>query len=151
VFDLGPGLKEIPVIQGDPRRLHQAIGNIIGNAIKYTPNGGTVHIDAENVDDVVHLWVQDSGVGIPKEELPHIFERFYVLEDTSFHSSSKTAFKGGGLGLGLTVSRGIIEAHDGRVWAESPGQDESELPGSTFHILLPIGNPFDLMEEKAKN
>jgi signal transduction histidine kinase len=151
VFDLGPGLKDIPVIQGDPRRLHQAIGNIIGNAIKYTPNGGTVRINAENLDDVVHLWVKDSGVGIPKDELPHIFDRFYVLEDTSFHSSSKTAFKGGGLGLGLTVSQGIIEAHDGRVWAESPGQDEAELPGSTFHILLPIGNPFDLMEEKAKN
>ncbi len=150
VFDLGSGLKDIPVIEGDPRRLHQAIGNIIGNAIKYTPNGGTVLIDAENLDDVVHLWVKDSGVGIPQNELPHIFERFYVLEDTSFHSSSKTAFKGGGLGLGLTVSRGIIEAHDGRVWAESPGQDEKELPGSTFHILLPIGNPFDLIEEKTQ-
>lgn len=150
VFDLGPGLKDIPVIEGDPRRLHQAIGNIIGNAMKYTPNGGTIHINAENLEDVVHLWVKDSGVGIPQDELPHIFERFYVLEDTSFHSSSKTAFKGGGLGLGLTVSRGIIEAHDGRVWAESSGQDEVELPGSTFHVLLPIGNPFDLIEEKAK-
>jgi signal transduction histidine kinase len=151
VFDLGSGLQKLPVIQGDPRRLHQAISNIIGNAIKYTPNGGTVHIDAENLeeDDVVHLWVKDSGVGIPQEELPHIFERFYVLEDTSFHSSSKTAFKGGGLGLGLTVARGIIEAHEGRVWAESAGQDEVKLPGSTFHVLLPIGNPFALMEKKG--
>ena len=151
VFDLGSGLQKLPVIEGDPRRLHQAISNIIGNAIKYTPNGGTVHIDAENLeeDDVVHLWVKDSGVGIPQEELPHIFERFYVLEDTSFHSSSKTAFKGGGLGLGLTVARGIIEAHEGRVWAESAGQDEVKLPGSTFHVLLPIGNPFALMEKKG--
>jgi signal transduction histidine kinase len=152
IFDLGSGLQDLPVIEGDPRRLHQAISNIIGNAIKYTPNGGTIYIDAEDLDEdnVVHLWVKDSGVGIPQQELPHIFERFYVLEDTSFHSSSKTAFKGGGLGLGLTVARGIIEAHDGRVWAESAGQDEVKLPGSTFHILLPIGNPFALMEEKGK-
>jgi signal transduction histidine kinase len=149
VFDLGSGLQDIPVIEGDPRRLHQAISNIIGNAIKYTPNGGTITIDAKSLEDVVHLWVKDSGVGIPQQELPHIFERFYVLEDTSFHSSSKTAFKGGGLGLGLTVARGIIEAHDGRVWAESAGQDETELPGSTFHILLPKGNPFALMEDKG--
>ena len=149
VFDLGSGLQDIPVIEGDPRRLHQAISNIIGNAMKYTPNGGTITIDAKNLEDVVHFWVKDSGVGIPQQELPHIFERFYVLEDTSFHSSSKTAFKGGGLGLGLTVARGIIEAHDGRVWAESAGQDETELPGSTFHILLPKGNPFALMEDKG--
>jgi signal transduction histidine kinase len=149
-IDLGSGLQEIPVIEGDPRRLHQAVSNIIGNAIKYTPDGGKVIINAENLDDVVHLWVKDSGLGIPQRELPHIFERFYVLEDTSFHSSSKTAFKGGGLGLGLTVARGIIEAHKGRVWAESAGQDEVELPGSTFHILLPVGNPFSLIQKRGK-
>ncbi len=148
IFELGPGLKKVPVIEGDPRRLHQAIWNIVSNAIKYTPDGGTITIDAEALDDVVHLWIKDTGVGIPPEELSHIFERFYVLEDTSLHRSSKTAFKGGGLGLGLVVSKGIIEAHNGKVWAESPGYDEEKLPGSTFHILLPIGNPFAHHEEK---
>jgi signal transduction histidine kinase len=141
-FDLGPGLRQIPVLEGDPRRLHQALGNIISNAVKYTPDGGTVYLDAETVDDVVHFWVRDTGVGIPSQELPHIFERFYVLEDTSLHRSSKTAFKGGGLGLGLAVAKGIVEAHNGKIWAESEGHDEEHLPGSTFHILLPVGNPF---------
>ncbi|HIE39674.1 MAG TPA: hypothetical protein EYP77_11530, partial [Anaerolineae bacterium] len=57
---------------------------------------------------------------------------------TALHRSSKTAFKGGGLGLGLTVARGLIEAHGGRIWVESEGRDEERLPGSTFHILLPL-------------
>jgi len=147
IYELGPGIKKVPVIEGDPRRLHQAIVNIISNAIKYTPDGGTITLDAESLDDVVHLWVKDTGVGIPPQELIHIFERFYVLEDVALHRSSKTAFKGGGLGLGLVVAKGIIEAHNGKVWAESPGHDEKELPGSTFHILLPMGNPFSTTEE----
>ena len=150
VFELGQGLKKAPVIEGDPRRLHQALWNLVSNAIKYTPDGGSVEIEAETLEDVVHLWVQDTGVGVPQEQLAHIFERFYVLEDTALHRSSKTAFKGGGLGLGLAVTKGIIEAHNGKVWAESPGYSEEELPGSTFHILLPIGNPFDKMDEEKK-
>ncbi|HNT73802.1 MAG TPA: response regulator [Anaerolineae bacterium] len=149
IFELGGGLKKTPVIEGDPRRLHQAIGNIISNAIKYTPDNGTISIDAEALEDVIHLWVKDTGVGVPPEELAHIFERFYVLEDVALHRSSKTAFKGGGLGLGLAVSKGIIEAHGGKVWAESPGHDEETLPGSVFHVLLPIGSPFTNVEEKT--
>lgn len=148
IYELGPGIKKVPVIEGDPRRLHQAIGNIISNAIKYTPDGGTITIDAEPLDDVIHLWVKDTGVGIPPAELIHIFERFYVLEDVALHRSSKTAFKGGGLGLGLVVAKGIVEAHNGKVWAESPGFDETKLPGSTFHILMPVGNPFQTSEEE---
>ncbi|HQE94039.1 MAG TPA: response regulator [Anaerolineae bacterium] len=148
IFDIGPGVKKAPVIEGDPRRLHQAIVNIVSNAIKYTPENGTITIDAETLEDVVHLWVKDTGVGIPPQELAHIFDRFYVLEDVALHRSSKTAFKGGGLGLGLAVAKGIIEAHNGKVWAESPGHDENKLPGSTFHILLPIGSPLTPTEEK---
>ena len=141
IFDLGGGLRKLPVIEGDPRRLHQALWNIISNAIKYTPDGGTITIDGRVEGDEVHLWVKDTGVGIPADELGHIFERFYVLEDVALHRSSKTAFKGGGLGLGLAVAKGIIEAHGGTLWAESEGYDEEKLPGSTFHILVPIGNP----------
>ncbi len=141
IFELGGGLRKLPVIEGDPRRLHQALWNIVSNAIKYTPDGGTITIDGKVEDDTVHLWVKDTGVGIPPEELDRIFERFYVLEDVALHRSSKTAFKGGGLGLGLAVAKGIIEAHGGRLWAESEGYDEKKLPGSTFHIVLPIGNP----------
>ena len=149
VFELGNGLKELPVIEGDPRRLHQALWNIISNAIKYTPDHGTITIDGEVVDDTVHLWVRDTGIGIPSGELNHIFKRFYVLEDVSLHRSSKTAFKGGGMGLGLAVTKGIIEGHDGRIWAESEGQDEDGLPGSIFHVLLPIGETF--VDRKRKS
>jgi len=149
-LEIGQGIKKTPVIEGDPRRLHQAFGNLISNSIKYTPDNGKVTIDAETLEDVVHIWIKDSGVGIPPQELIHIFERFYVLEDVALHRSSKTAFKGGGLGLGLVVSKGIIEAHNGKVWAESPGFDEQKFPGSTFHILLPIGNPFSTTEEGKK-
>jgi signal transduction histidine kinase len=135
------GLADLPVITGDTRRLYQAMWNIVSNAMKCTPDGGRIRIIGHQLDDAVHLSVQDTGVGIPPDEQERIFDRFYVLEDTMRHHTSKTAFKGGGLGLGLAVARGIIEAHEGRVWAESEGYDEESLPGSTFHILLPLRKP----------
>ncbi|MCD4737716.1 MAG: hybrid sensor histidine kinase/response regulator [Anaerolineae bacterium] len=141
IFEIGPGLKNIPVIEGDPRRLHQAIWNVISNAIKYTPDHGLITIDGKVIEkQTAHIWIKDTGIGIPADELTHIFKRFYVLEDVSLHRSSKTAFKGGGMGLGLSVAKGIIEAHGGKIWAESGGQDEEKLPGSTIHLLLPLGN-----------
>ncbi|MEA3308764.1 MAG: ATP-binding protein [Chloroflexota bacterium] len=141
IFEIAPGLKKIPVIEGDPRRLHQAIWNVISNAIKYTPDNGSITIDGEVIESqTAHIWITDTGIGIPAEELTHIFKRFYVLEDVSLHRSSKTAFKGGGMGLGLSVAKGIIEAHGGKIWAESVEQDETKLPGSTIHLLLPLGN-----------
>ena len=135
------GLDDLPVISGDTRRLHQAIWNVVSNAIKCTPDGGCIRIVGRQIQDTLHISVHDTGVGIPPEERERIFNRFYVLEDTIRHHSSKTAFKGGGLGLGLAVARGIIEAHGGQIWAESQGYDEENLPGSTFHILLPLHNP----------
>ena len=89
----------------------------------------------------MQIAVQDSGIGIEPENHERIFDRFYILHDTALHRSSKTAFKGGGLGVGLTVARGIIKGHGGRMWVESKGHDEERLPGSTFHILLPISHP----------
>jgi signal transduction histidine kinase len=140
------GLEELPPVMGDSERLYQALWNVISNAVTGTPDGGEIRITGWRIEDTVpsvHIAVQDSGVGIPPEDRERIFDRFYVLEDTDLHCSSKTAFKGGGLGLGLTVARGIIEAHGGRIWAESDGRDEERLPGSTFHLLLPMGNsPF---------
>jgi len=134
------GTEDLPIIIGDSKKLYQALWNIITNAVKYTPDGGTIEIRGKTIDDAVQIAVKDSGIGIEPEDQEHIFDRFYILHDTSLHRSSKTAFKGGGLGVGLTVARGIVEAHGGRIWAESKGRDEEKLPGSTFHILLPIGN-----------
>jgi len=136
-------LEDLPPVMGDSKRLYQAMWNVISNAVKYTPDGGHIRITGDQIEETMmfaHITIEDSGVGIPPEDQEHIFDRFYVLEDTALHRSSKTAFKGGGLGLGLTVARGIINAHGGRIWAESEGRDEEQLPGSTFHILLPITN-----------
>jgi signal transduction histidine kinase len=151
VFEVGSGIQKSPVIEGDPRRLHQALNNVISNAMKYTPDKGTIFIDAITHDDVIHLTIRDTGVGIPPSELANIFDRFYVLEDTSLHKTSKVDFKGGGLGLGLTVTKGIIEAHNGKIWAESTGFDEESLPGSTFHILLPIGKPYNFRNKDSSS
>lgn len=133
------GVDDLPMIKGDSKRLYQALWNVITNAVKYTPDGGNIRITSRQIDDTVQIAVRDSGIGIQPEDQEHIFDRFYILHDTALHRSSKTAFKGGGLGVGLTVARGIIEGHGGRIWVESEGHDEERLPGSTFHILLPVG------------
>ena len=70
--------------------------------------------------------------------LVFFFKKFYRVGEIELHSTSKTSFKGGGPGLGLVIAKGIIEAHAGRVWAESPGYDPERCPGSNFHIVLPI-------------
>lgn len=132
------GLEDLPVVMGDSQRLFQAFWHIVSNAVKYTPDGGIIRISGRVVDHTVHLMVQDTGIGIDPEERERVFERFYVVENTILHHSSKTAFKGGGLGLGLSLARGIIEAHKGRIWIESEGRDEQRLPGTTVHILLPL-------------
>jgi len=131
-------LDKLPVIEGDGSQLRTALINVIGNAIKYTPNGGEITISGERMQGTVNLRIQDSGVGIPIEEQRRIFEQFHVLGAIEHHSSSKLGFKGGGLGLGLAIAKGIVEAHQGRIWVESRGHDPDQLPGSIFHILLPI-------------
>ncbi|OQY23654.1 MAG: hypothetical protein B6I35_03210 [Anaerolineaceae bacterium 4572_32.2] len=82
------GVEELPVLYGDDKRLHQALWNVVSNSIKYTPNGGCIRIVGHQIQDTVHLSIQDSGVGIPQAEQEHIFDHFYVLEDTSLHHSS---------------------------------------------------------------
>ena len=134
-------LSDLPRLPGDPNYLRRAFTNLIDNAIKYTPDGGLISIDATQEHEAVHIIVSDTGIGIDRAEQEHIFDKFYVLEDTAFHSTSRSAFLGGGLGLGLAVAHGIIEAHGGRIWVESEGQDPNRMPGSRFHILLPIESP----------
>lgn len=130
--------EDLPVIQGDGRQLYIALKNVVGNAIKYTPDGGEVTVHALAVGDAIDVVVHDTGIGVPLDEQRRIFEHFHVVESVDHHSSSKVAFQGGGLGLGLAITRGIIEAHEGRIWVESAGRDPQALPGSTFHLLLPL-------------
>ena len=86
----------------------------------------------------MEVQVRDTGIGIDPEYLELIFEKFYQTGKTALHSTGKTTFKGGGPGLGLSIARGVIQAHGGRIWAESKGHDEAACPGSCFHILLPV-------------
>jgi signal transduction histidine kinase len=131
-------LTKLPVIEADVKQLKAAIDNVIGNAIKYTPDGGEIYVVGRIVDDAIDIVIRDTGIGIPVDEQRRIFEQFYVLGAIEHHSTSKSAFQGGGLGLGLAIARGIIEAHNGRIWVESEKRDPQSLPGSTFHVLLPI-------------
>ncbi|MBZ0297189.1 MAG: HAMP domain-containing histidine kinase [Anaerolineae bacterium] len=124
----------------DPERLVQVLNKILMNAIKYTPDGGEVIVQARELTGFVDVMVIDNGIGISPNDLSHIFGMFSTVGDASLHSSGKSKFRGGGPGLGLYISKGIIEAHGGNIWAESAGYDELNLPGSTFHIMIPMRN-----------
>lgn len=137
------GIETIPPITGDVQRLCQAFGNILSNAIKYTPDGGQITIRASMSEDGEHfeVTITDTGVGIDREDRLLIFEPFYRVGDLLRHSTGVTKFQGAGPGLGLHIARGVIEAHGGRVWVESEGRDEERCPGSTFHVWLPLHPP----------
>lgn len=122
----------------DTERLYQALRNVVINAIKYTPDKGKIIIDGRTLPGFIEITVEDSGIGIAPENQNAIFEKFAQLGRPNLHSTGKTKFKGGGPGLGLPITRGIIEAHGGTIWVESEGYDEKKYPGSTFHILIPI-------------
>ncbi len=138
------GLRELPVCYGVPDLLRKAFNHLVNNALKFTPDGGTISVSGGEVlvpdlGPCIQIVVADTGIGIPPEDLELIFEKFYRTGEVALHSSSTTAFKGGGPGLGLTIARGVIQAHGGRIWAESPGRDEIACPGSRFVIQLPLG------------
>lgn len=123
---------------GDADLLKLALGNLVNNAIKYTPDGGNVYLTASANEQTIRISVKDTGIGINKADQQQIFERFHTARDTTLHSTSKVAFLGGGLGLGLAICKGIIEAHGGRISVESAGYDPERLPGSEFIVELPL-------------
>lgn len=131
-------LTSLPTLEADEKQIRVALDNVVGNGIKFTPDGGKLYIVGRQVDNAIDIIIRDTGIGIPVNEQRHIFDQFYVLGSIAHHSTSKSAFQGGGLGLGLAITKGIIEAHNGRIWVESERRDVEKLPGSTFHILLPI-------------
>lgn len=111
------------VIEGDIERLTQVFSNLVENAIKFTITG-EINIRGKMENEKVHIQISDTGIGIPQDKLEKIFARFYQVDSSNVR-------KYGGTGLGLWISKNIIEAHDGKIWAESKNS------GSTFHILLP--------------
>ena len=139
------GLESLPALTADGKRLVQVFSHLVQNAIKYTPDGGHIRITGRLLNGVtepqeraVEIVVADTGIGIAPDDLGRIFDKFYRAGDVMFHSTGKTKFKGAGPGLGLTIARGIVEAHGGRIWAESLGYDEQTRPGSQFHVVLPV-------------
>ncbi|MBN1200661.1 MAG: GAF domain-containing sensor histidine kinase [Anaerolineae bacterium] len=135
------GLRGLPPIMADQQRLVQAFRNVILNAIKYTPDGGRIDIRGRMVDDEILIAVEDHGIGIDPANHELIFEKFFRAHDPSLHSTGATKFMGAGPGLGLTIARGVIEGHGGRIWVESDGCDMQAMPGSTFFIALPLTPP----------
>lgn len=142
-LNLDESIGDLPPLLLDPELMQKALDNVIVNAIKYTPDGGTISVSAATVTDS-HLGpcgeirIQDTGIGIDPDNLQIIFEKLYQLGKVELHSSGRTSFKGGGPGLGLAIAAGIVKAHGGKIWAESPGYDEKACPGSTFIIRLPL-------------
>lgn len=115
---------DLPKVKIDAQRLEQVLVNLIHNAVKFTRSGGEVVLSAESGPGEVRFAVLDTGIGIPADDIPRIFERFYRVD------KSRT---GSGTGLGLSIARHIVEAHRGRIWAESV-----EGRGSTFYFSIPI-------------
>lgn len=143
------GLEGLPAIHGDPEALFKAMHHLVINAVKYTPNGGTITISGRHAPQALkggalEVTVSDTGIGIDPRFLELIFDKFYQAADSTQHSSGKTKFKGGGPGLGLAIARGIVEAHGGRLHAESAGHDETRLLGSRFIIVLPVSKDYNL-------
>ena len=136
------GVDKLPVITADTELLHKAFYHVIMNAIKFTPDGGQIFINGNTVTESnspeVEITVRDTGIGIAKENQEVVFEKFYQTGEVLMHSSGKTKFKGGGPGLGLAIARGIVEAHGGRIWLESPGYNEETKPGTTVFVRLPV-------------
>ncbi|HNT74304.1 MAG TPA: GAF domain-containing protein [Anaerolineae bacterium] len=136
----------LPEIEADYEALSKLFDHLICNAIKYTPDGGHIAITGRLLsdpagEDHIEIVISDSGIGIAREVQELIFTKFYTTGDSAAHSTGRTKFKGGGPGLGLAIAKGIVEAHGGRIWVESPGYDEAACPGSQFHVVLPVKRP----------
>ncbi len=138
------GVRNLPPLQADEQRLAQAFGQIISNAIKYTPDGRRIEVQGRYLSrdnsrpEVIEIVVADTGIGISAKYLEMIFEKFFRIGGTGLHSTGTTKFMGAGPGLGLPVAKGIIEAHGGRIWAESPGYDKDKYPGTKIYVVLPL-------------
>ncbi|MBI4316978.1 MAG: HAMP domain-containing histidine kinase [Chloroflexi bacterium] len=117
---------DLPSVYVDAERIGQVLSNLLSNAIAYTPEGGTVAISSRQADAWVEVSVADTGVGIASEDLPYVFERFYRADKSRARAT-------GGAGLGLAIVKHLVEAHGGRVWAES-----AVGCGSKFNFTLPV-------------
>ena len=127
---------DLPTLQGDRERIMQVLANLIGNAVKFTPEGGRVLLRVHADESEVRFDVSDTGPGIPAEHIAHVFDRFWKVRNANRQ----------GAGLGLAIAKGIVEAHDGRIWVES-----EEGKGSTFSFTLPLRGGLEEVEDEARS
>jgi signal transduction histidine kinase len=132
--------EDMPTVRGDPHRLRLVLDNLMDNAVKFTHPGGEISLGCKTIQGhvegirMVTIWVTDTGVGIPAEVQPRIWERFYRVDNP-------LSLEAGGLGIGLTITKALVEAHGGRIWVDStPGE------GSTFTVLLPTRRSHNIDE-----
>jgi signal transduction histidine kinase len=123
---------DLPLLRVDQRQMTRVLSNLVGNALKFTPDGGTVTIRALRADGEVWFEVRDNGRGIPAEHLERVFDRFWQADQSDRR----------GAGLGLAIAKGIVEAHGGRVWVESRVGE-----GSSFFVALPVSESSPLVPQ----
>jgi signal transduction histidine kinase len=119
--------RDLPAAVVEPDRIQQVLANLLSNARKYSPRGGPIRVSGRLVGDTIQVSVEDSGVGIPREALAHVFNKFFRVESLQ-HRDIR------GTGLGLAICRQIVEAHGGSIWAESPGLGR----GARVNFSLPV-------------
>jgi signal transduction histidine kinase len=117
-----------PVVLGDADRLTQVFTNLLSNALQFSPENSTVILAGKQEGKKIHFSVKDMGIGLTKDDLGKVFERFYRVD------RSRNREFGNGSGIGLSIAKALVDQHKGNIWAESPGVGL----GSTFHILLPL-------------
>jgi len=130
--------EEFPVIVGDKTRLEQVFYNLLSNAIKYSPAGGEIRISGQIRSEHIIICIQDKGMGISQDDVPHVFDRFYRADEAAKNTQ--------GAGLGLYLSRAIIEAHKGRIWVE-PRPDAGARV--CFSLLREKGFTNNLLNEET--
>ena len=118
------------LISGDQKRLHQAFTNLISNAVKYTPEQGTLGVQVNEMNDQLIVEIADTGIGIGGQDVPHIFDKFYRAGNVV------NGFEG--TGLGLSIVKSVIERHNGRIWVNS-----QVGKGTVFSIILPLQQKAD--------
>jgi signal transduction histidine kinase len=132
---------DLPPAFGDPDRVRQIFENLMENAYQYTPENGRIALRIEQRENKLQVGIKDNGIGIPLEEQPMIFDRFYRGEDPLVLATS-------GTGLGLSIVQHLVEMHHGRIWMESSGVRGE---GSTFSFTLPVYNPDESESQEVEH
>lgn len=139
------GLEDLPAIEADGPRLQEVLSELIHNSIRFTPNGGQIQVrghlwdrELPAEDQWVEIVVADTGLGIDRGDLARVTEPFSRRGEVVLDRSGRGRFKAAGPGVGLSRVRAVVEAHGGRIWIQSPGYDEENLPGTEVHLVLPV-------------